>query len=104
MLQNVAAMTENQNDLLYFDGSNWNRLAIGTSGYVLKSQGASSPPSWQVDNVDDADANAANEIQNIIASKGLQRDGSNNFGLINCASDNYVLKWSQAGSSWSCAV
>jgi parallel beta-helix repeat protein len=34
-------------DLLYFDGSNWVRLAAGTAGHHLTSNGPGVAPSWQ---------------------------------------------------------
>lgn len=37
---------EAQGDLLYFNGTNWVRLPAGTSGYYLKTQGASANPTW----------------------------------------------------------
>jgi len=46
-LSNVAAMTEAGGDLFYYDGSNWNRLAIGTAGKVLTSTGTA--PQWSTD-------------------------------------------------------
>jgi len=41
-LPSVAA----QGDILYFDGSSWALLSAGTSGQVLKTNGASANPSW----------------------------------------------------------
>ncbi len=35
-----------QGDILYRGSSAWARLAAGTSGYVLKTQGASANPAW----------------------------------------------------------
>ena len=35
-----------QGDILYFNGSNWARLAAGTSGYFLMTQGPSANPVW----------------------------------------------------------
>ena len=35
-----------QGDILYRDGSAWARLGAGTSGQVLKTQGAASNPTW----------------------------------------------------------
>lgn len=37
---------EVEGNILYFDGSNWVRLAVGTSGQFLKTQGAAAPPIW----------------------------------------------------------
>ena len=35
-----------QGDVLYFNGTNYVRLAAGTSGYFLKTQGAGANPAW----------------------------------------------------------
>lgn len=40
-----------QGDVLYFDGTDWVRLAAGTSGYFLKTQGAAANPVWAAVNV-----------------------------------------------------
>src|SRR3990167_5283269 len=45
-LQNLTALSYAQGDILYYDGSNLNRLAAGTNGYVLKTQGAGANPIW----------------------------------------------------------
>ena len=39
--------SEAQGDVLYFNGSNWVRLAAGTSGQVLQTNGTSANPSWE---------------------------------------------------------
>ncbi len=41
---NVAAQA--QGDVPYFDGTIWTRLGAGTSGKVLKTQGAGANPAW----------------------------------------------------------
>ena len=46
-LQNVAAMTEANGDVLYYNSSAWQKLAKGSDGEVLKL--ASGLPSWAVD-------------------------------------------------------
>jgi hypothetical protein len=48
------------------------------------------------------DLSTTNEIQNVIANKGLQRDASNNFGIINCATDQ-IVKYNASGQ-WACAA
>lgn len=35
-----------QGDILYYDGTNFTKLAAGTSGYFLKTQGTSANPIW----------------------------------------------------------
>ncbi len=42
----LAPASQAQGDILYFDGVNWVRLAAGTSGQLLKTNGASANPSW----------------------------------------------------------
>lgn len=43
---NVAPASPAQGDIMYFDGSNWVKLAAGTAGYVLQTNGASANPTW----------------------------------------------------------
>jgi hypothetical protein len=38
--------SEAQGDVLYYNGTTWARLAAGTSGYFLKTQGAAANPVW----------------------------------------------------------
>jgi hypothetical protein len=38
-----------QGDVLFFNGSNWVRLAAGTDGYVLTTHGAGQNPTWAID-------------------------------------------------------
>ena len=42
----LTIASEAQGALLYNDGSGWEALAVGTSGYVLKTQGAGANPVW----------------------------------------------------------
>jgi len=35
-----------QGEVLYFDGTDWRPLAVGTDGYFLKTSGAGANPSW----------------------------------------------------------
>lgn len=42
----LSIASEAQGDVLYFNGTNWVRLAHGTSGQFLKTNGASANPSW----------------------------------------------------------
>jgi hypothetical protein len=42
----VAPGTAAQGDILYYNGTNWARLAAGTSGHYLKTQGAAANPTW----------------------------------------------------------
>lgn len=51
----LTITNEAQGDVLYFDGSNWVRLAAGTSGYYLKTQGAGANPMWDAPSLATAD-------------------------------------------------
>lgn len=42
----MKILTPEQGDLFYFDGTNWNVLAHGTSGQYLKTGGHAANPSW----------------------------------------------------------
>lgn len=45
-LADIAGITFAQGDILYFDGTNVVKLAAGTSGHYLKTQGAGANPTW----------------------------------------------------------
>ncbi len=45
-LDALAAISGAQGDIIYRDASSWTRLAAGTSGNVLKTNGAGANPSW----------------------------------------------------------
>lgn len=42
----VSIAGQQQGDILYYNGTNWTRLAAGTNGYFLKTQGPSANPAW----------------------------------------------------------
>jgi hypothetical protein len=42
----TAPATPAQGDILYYDGSAWARLAAGTAGQLLETQGAGANPEW----------------------------------------------------------
>ncbi len=45
-LDDIAAVTAAQGDVLYFDGTDWVNLSPGTNGQVLQTQGAGADPQW----------------------------------------------------------
>lgn len=47
-IHSLVALSYAQGDILYYDGTNLNRLPAGTSGYFLKTQGAGANPIWDV--------------------------------------------------------
>lgn len=42
----IALGSDAQGDVMYYNGTNYVRLAAGTDGYFLKTQGASANPVW----------------------------------------------------------
>ena len=42
----IAMTSDAQGDVLFYGGTDYERLAPGTSGYFLKTQGASQDPIW----------------------------------------------------------
>ncbi len=42
----IAALSPAQGEILYYNGSAWTKLAVGTSGQFLKTQGAAANPIW----------------------------------------------------------
>ena len=45
-LADLAGISWAQGDIVYYNGSNLVKLAVGTSGYFLKTQGAGANPVW----------------------------------------------------------
>lgn len=42
----LSIASQAQGDIAYFNGTNWVRLAAGTAGYYLKTQGVAANPIW----------------------------------------------------------
>lgn len=42
----IALGSDAQGDIMYYNGTDWARLAAGTSGDYLKTQGAGADPAW----------------------------------------------------------
>ena len=45
--QTLKILNEAQGDILYYNGTDWVRLAPGTDGYHLRTQGAAANPIWE---------------------------------------------------------
>jgi hypothetical protein len=86
---NLSITSQAQGDLLFYNGSAWTRLGAGTSGYLLKSNGAGYNPSYlqtvptaNGGTGSTADANAANGVVVLDGSSKLPAvDGSQLTGL-----------------------
>ena len=42
----ISVSSQTQGDILYFDGTNWVRLAKGTAGQTLKMNAGATAPEW----------------------------------------------------------
>lgn len=65
----ALAPTTTQGDIIYYDGTDNVRLAVGTSGQLLTTQGASANPKWQ-------DAPSGITVPLVIASGGTGQTGA----------------------------
>jgi hypothetical protein len=55
--KNITELTGTQGQILYHNGTSWVKLAVGTSGQFLKTNGAAANPAWS--NVQFSDGTAA---------------------------------------------
>lgn len=46
LVANIKIASEAQGDIIYHNGTQWTRLAAGTSGQVLQTQGTGANPTW----------------------------------------------------------
>lgn len=78
-----------------------NKTVVITAGSGITGGGTIAIGAGGTVTINAVDTSATNEIQNIISNKGLQRDASNNFGIMNCAT-NQIMKYNSSGQ-WVCA-
>lgn len=70
LVQNLASLSYAQGDILYFDGSNLNRLPAGDSGKFLRTNGSSANPSWETISASVATLNDVGDVTITTASAG----------------------------------
>jgi hypothetical protein len=97
----VTAITEAQGQVLYYNGSNWDALGPGTSGWFLKTQGAGANPVWAAAGVGNhtLDGSEHTDVAAITEATGqiIQYGGANWQSLSPGAAGTY-LKSQGAGS------
>ncbi|MHC4599889.1 MAG: hypothetical protein ACYS47_12875 [Planctomycetota bacterium] len=70
----VGAMTEQQGDVFFFNGANWTRLAPGSAGQVLTTQGVGANPSWTSPLAGHGTTNSISDHADIAAMTEAQGD------------------------------
>jgi hypothetical protein len=90
----LTIASQAQGDILYFNGTNWTRLAAGTSGHYLQTQGAGANPQWAAGGGASLGANTFTRLQTItqgtanegiIASTGYSLTGANAQSMVDLA-------------------
>lgn len=71
-VEDLTITSEAQGDVLYFNGSNWVRLAKGTAGQVLEMNDGETAPEWDTD-----DGAGAASIENDVYGSGWNGDTTN---------------------------
>lgn len=87
-----AAFGNTYGDILYRNGSSWTRLAPGTSGQVLQTQGTGAPPQW-------APASGGGTVSQVNTGTGLTGGPITSSGTISIA--NTAVTAGSYGSSSS---
>ena len=62
---NIALGSDAQGDIMYYNGTDWARLAAGTNGQFLKTQGSAANPVWSTDN------NSGGTVTSVATGSGL---------------------------------
>ncbi len=84
----LAIASQARGDILFFNGTNWVRLAAGTSGTVLKTLGAGADPAWSTVGV--AAIAPGTNGQALITTAGAAAWG-NDFGAQNLTTTGNIL-------------
>ncbi len=85
-LADIAGITYAQGDIFYYNGSNIVKLAAGTNGYFLKTQGAGANPVWAAIS-GGGDLLASNNLSDV----ANQQTALNNITAVSAATNEYVL-------------
>ncbi|MFC2254538.1 hypothetical protein ACETRX_33345 [Labrys portucalensis] len=76
----ISAITPSQGDILYYNGTAWARLAAGTSGWFLRTNGTGTNPSW-VSIPGGGDLLASNNLSELTAAASTARANIGAAGL-----------------------
>lgn len=93
----IAMGSDAQGDVLFFNGTDYDRLGAGTSGQFLKTQGAGANPTWA--SVPTGAMTLIGEIDFDITNTGAKHDlGTVSVSAANFGADDvvYVVFWASA--------
>jgi len=79
--KNITELTGTQGDVLYHNGTSWAKLAAGTSGNYLKTNGAAANPAWSAVQFADGTAAAPGAAFASDTNVGLFRPGADILGF-----------------------
>jgi hypothetical protein len=83
----IALGSDAQGDVMYYDGTNWVRLAKGTAGQVLEMNAGATAPEWDAD---DAGSGGASTLAVTTGtSSGFSSTASSPTAVVNFSSDSF---------------
>ena len=91
-LTDIAGITSDQGDIIYFNGTDWMDLAPGTSGQYLKTNGAGANPGW-------ADSTAETSIFTTVILAEVESGSDNDLCYV-VETDSYY-RYEASGSSYT---
>ena len=100
-LTDVATITEEQGDIIYYDGSDWNALSHGTDGQYLKTQGDSANPVWS-----SITTNSTNYTSYVFSFGHDDTNSSGSYGYNDVTAgivDNNIVQyaWTSTGNTYN---
>lgn len=89
----IALGSDAAGDVMYYDGTNWVRLAAGTSGNFLKTNGAGAAPSW-------AAASGSSDSMTLLGSITTTSGTSQSLSSLNLTTyKKLYLVWNQVSAT-----
>ncbi len=94
----IALGSDAQGDIMYYDGTNWVRLAAGTSGDYLETQGAGANPQWSTI------ATPTKQNWSLVGSAAMSSGSSVDISGISSTATELLVLHEQSGQSSSGGV
>lgn len=87
--KNITELTGTQGDVLYHNGTSWQKLAAGTAGQVLRTNGAGANPSWWTPADPTGYTYIVKSVSQDVTNAGLTNDTE--FAFAVAANNRYML-------------